>query len=157
MIDHNRLIQLLRYNKATGQFTWRVTRHRAIARQKAGTIRLDGYVALMIEQRLYRAHRLAWFYVTGEWPKGHIDHINQIRNDNRWSNLRDVTPQQNSLNARRRLGASGFRGVRWYQKNQKWGVVIGENGRRVFLGLFSDKADAAAAYQARYRVIYGTD
>ncbi|WP_428999737.1 HNH endonuclease signature motif containing protein [Stenotrophomonas maltophilia] len=52
---------------------------------------------------MYRQHRLAWLYMTGQWPSGEIDHINHDRSDNRWHNLRDVSHQANQQN---RAGAS---------------------------------------------------
>lgn len=52
----------------------------------------------MIHGYHYKASRLAWLYMTGEWPKYEMDHINHVKDDNRWVNLRDVTPAENCAN-----------------------------------------------------------
>lgn len=58
----------------------------------------DGYLESKIFDKLYKLHRLIWLWMTGEWPKYEIDHINGVRNDNRWINLRDVTHRENMMN-----------------------------------------------------------
>jgi len=97
MITLLRLQELLGYDPVTGIFTWRRTRRRGSG--AAGCLcKTHGYVNIGIDGRVYRAHRLAWLYVTGEWPKAHIDHINCLRHDNRWANLREATISQNKAN-----------------------------------------------------------
>ncbi|MDD0156969.1 HNH endonuclease signature motif containing protein, partial [Shigella flexneri] len=63
----------------------------------AGTISY-GYNAINIDGVRYFAHRLAWLYVYGEWPKQEIDHIDRNRRNNAISNLRDVSRVVNALN-----------------------------------------------------------
>jgi hypothetical protein len=63
---------------------------------------------------LYREHRLAWLYMTGEWPTHEIDHINGDRVDNRFCNLREATASENRWNSRKRVNnTSGYKGVSW--------------------------------------------
>jgi hypothetical protein len=90
-----RLRELLTYDPETGELRWRVTRRRAAKGSLAGTLNRNGYRNIEVEQRCYKAHRLAWLYVTGEWPKETIDHINCKRDDNRWANLRQATTAEN--------------------------------------------------------------
>jgi hypothetical protein len=88
--------KLLAYDPETGDFLWRKSRSRvARAGDIAGSEDGQGYVVIMVNQRHYQAHRLAFLFMTGKWPVGVIDHINTIRNDNRWCNLRELSRLEN--------------------------------------------------------------
>ena len=95
----------------------------------------------MIFRRQYKAHRLAWFYVHGEWPDGEIDHINWVKNDNRICNLRVVTHSENMQNTRRQDKGVTF-------KRGYWRARISLNKHQIFLGHFKNKEDAIAARKA---------
>lgn len=85
-----------------------------------------------------RGHIFAWYYIYGKIPENQIDHINNIRDDNRIINLRDVTPQQNQFNRK----VSGVT----QRKNGKWTARIGVNYKRINLGNFDTKQEAEEAY-----------
>ena len=100
-ITYEELINLLSYNPDTGYFYWKSKPNKKIVvGQLAGYTRYttQGYTFTRLNKIAYQAHRLAWLYVYGEWPKHFIDHKNGIRNDNRIKNLRDVSAKENSLN-----------------------------------------------------------
>ena len=97
-LNSERLKELLKYNPETGDFTWNFTRQRSIKGSKAGHINQKGYVAIGINGKVYRAHRLAWLYMTGEWPPQQIDHDNRIKSDNRWFNISLADNQINQRN-----------------------------------------------------------
>ena len=143
------LRQLLSYNPGTGVFTWLVAlRLGKPAGDVAGTLGADGYISISILRRKYKAHRLAWLYLHGEWPKDEIDHINGDRADNRLANLRPATRHKNSANKRRYSNnQSGRKGVNWHRQHQKWCTRITVNGKRKHIGLFHSLEDAADAYR----------
>ena len=141
-----RLRELLAYDPATGIFTWRVSRGGAKGRA-AGHLDRDGYLRVMIDGAQYYAHRLAWLYMTGEWPANQMDHKNGETGDNRFVNLREATRSQNQKNVRtHRDNASGFKGVVLDKPNKRWRAKIDHAGRTHFLGYFATAAEAHAAY-----------
>lgn len=86
-----------------------------------------------------------------------IDHIDQHRFfgfgivDNRRANLRIVTKSQNGANSRKNPKRSSiYKGVYWQTQVKKWHVQIELNGRKKYLGLFSNEIDAANAYDAAH-------
>ena len=83
------LRELLQYDPETGVVTRLVKSSNGIkVGDVAGTADARGYILIRVDGWLHLAHRLAWLHMTCEWPKGMIDHINGVRDDNRWSNLR---------------------------------------------------------------------
>lgn len=125
------LRELLHYDPETGVFTWRVKMWRALAGSIAGHVSQHGYRMIKISQWKWQAHRLAYLYMTGEHPPHDIDHINQIRSDNRWVNLRSATRKQNQENK----SNHAMRGIRW--DGGKWLVRIKTNGRTIYLARVS--------------------
>lgn len=90
---------MLHYDPETGTFTWLIDRSiRAYAGEVAGYTDKRGYVGISVDNVDYRASRLAWLYMTGEWPKRQVDHKNKIRGDNSWNNLRDISSLLNNNN-----------------------------------------------------------
>jgi hypothetical protein len=151
------LVLLLSYDPNTGQFRWRISKGgRAHEGDVAGTVLPSGYRRIKIDDRRYYSHRLAWLYVTGEWPAAEIDHINCDPGDNRWGNLRLATSSQNKANSRKRAdNTSGLKGVTWDGRNRKWQAQIMAGGRRRSLGYFADPAAAHAAYVAAATKTFG--
>lgn len=93
------LRHLLHYDPLTGAWTWINPRSRSLRKgDVAGTVRSDGRRQINISGRCYLASRLAWLYMTGEWPKDEVDHENRIKSDDRWDNLREATHSQNMFN-----------------------------------------------------------
>ena len=147
MITQARLRELLDYDPATGVFTWKVSRGPARVGSVAGWKETRGHICIEVDGRSYKAHRLAWLYVSGKWPRDQIDHINCVRTDNRIVNLREATSAENAANSLTyRNNTSGFKGVNWHKKTGKWRAYIGVEGRITHLGLFARVEDAAAAY-----------
>ena len=150
-----RLKEVLHYNPKTGVFKWKTTRPGCVSGRSAGTI-ASGYRQIEIDYKLFRAGRLAWMYMTGSWPECVIDHINGVRNDDRWKNLRSASYQENARNKRPcRRNKSGKVGVHKSHKKGWWGAGIGLNGHHIRLGHYKRKADAIAARLKAEKQYYG--
>lgn len=149
-LTHERLVSVLSYSPQTGEFTWKVSTTNSVrAGCRAGRKHRDGYITIGIDNCDYLAHRLAWLYVHGKWPENEIDHINQIRHDNRICNLRNATRSENARNrGMQSNNKSGFKGVCWDKSRNRWAACIRVHGKTIHLGRFSDAAEAHAAYVA---------
>lgn len=152
-VSHEQLKKNLFYDPVVGVFLWRKKLGRKFATfcDFAGRIDYAGYVKIKLNGREYSAHRLAWFYVHGDWPSEEIDHRNGKRSDNRIDNLREATKTQNAGNtackSNNKLGVKGVRQrqnglyeVRFHQKT---------------IGLFVSLEDAALAYLEKSKSHYG--
>ena len=150
LLTQSRLKELVAYDPETGIFTRLVrTANSTRVGDIAGGVMAIGYRIIKIDGRPYRAHRLAWLYMTGDWPVDGMDHINGARDDNRISNLREATQTQNGQNqAIHCNNKCGFMGVDWHRASGKWRSQIGFEGRLKHLGLFDSPDDAHAAYVA---------
>lgn len=99
-----------------------------------------------VDKTRVMAHRLAWFYTYGRWPTQDIDHINEVKNDNRFCNLREATRAQNMQNVRKhKHNTSGLKGVCWHSQRKRWRAFIFLDRKQKHLGLFDTKEDAYAA------------
>ena len=108
----------------------------------------------MIAGKRYRGNKLAWFYMTGEWPMLIVDHKNRISDDDRWKNLRLATGEQNNANAKiRSHNRVGLKGVQKHRK--RWRALIGSNENRIVIGSFDCPAAAHFAYVVESDKRYG--
>lgn len=134
--------KVIRYEPGTGKFIWLDGRRgRVIPGAEAGSLRPTGYITICLFGRDYLAHRLAWFFVHGAWPKEMIDHINGVRTDNRIENLREATAQQNQYN-RNASGVTNFPG-----RKKPYASRICVDRKVIFLGYFKTEKEARNAYQ----------
>lgn len=145
-----RLRHCLSYDPTTGEFTRLVDSYRGVAKagSKPGRLFKNGYIYIALDCKRYLAHRLAWLYVYGAWPAEQIDHINQVKTDNRIENLRAVTPRVNNENRRKAQSQNlvGLRGVSWHAHSKKWRSRITVRGVEYRLGLYDTAEDASEAY-----------
>lgn len=158
MLTLTRLKDFASYDAETGLFI----RNRPTGRWDrfpAGTVigkanRL-GYIELRIDGKLYRAHRLAWFYCFGQWPKNEIDHINGNPSDNRIANLREATRSQNGSNLKlSKANTSGLKGVHLH-KPGVWRARIAPRKKSICLGLYDCPAAAHFAYVIAAKELFG--
>lgn len=159
MLKHSRLLEVLHYDPLSGVFTWRIRRGgSAIVGSIAGGLNSDGYLQIKIDGVLYKAHRLARFYVNGVMPGDdvEIDHRNRIRTDNMFSNLREADDSQTACNRSTRSdNSSGVPGVNWNTEAGKWRVRVQKNGKRLLVGDFVDFDEAVAAREVVVNAWHG--
>lgn len=147
MLTQDRLKELLHYDMITGNFTWYFRKRGVKKSMLAGGLSVNGrYLRIGVEGERYFAHRLAFLYVEGFFPKGEVDHISGNGLDNKWSNLRVVDHPENMRNIKiSRANTSGFTGVCWHKLGKKWSVEIRVDGAKKYLGLFTNFSDAITA------------
>jgi hypothetical protein len=154
-----RLKELLEYSPDTGLFFWRQDRGGRRAGDIAGCKKRT-YIVISVDDRVYRAHHLAWLYMTGEWPEPFVDHRDLNKHNNVWDNLRLATKSQNMANVGViKSNASGFKGVSRYLAGEKygkpWQACICVNNKSKHLGHFATKEEAHAAYCDAASKIFG--
>ena len=151
-----KLRELLHYEPETGIFTWKISNSsRVKVGDVAGCLNGDGYLQIRVQSRPHKAHRLAWLYVYGSWPKDQIDHINRNRPDNRIANLREVSRKQNNQNkSKPSNNTSGHPGVYWHKQNSKWRARIKQHQKNIHLGYFTDIEEAVAARKAAEKLYW---
>lgn len=151
-LTQSRLKELLAYDPATGEFSWLVAASRRVkAGQRAGSLCVTtGYRMVKVDGRDYLAHRLAFLFMTGEWPEDRLDHENLNKADNRWANLRPATFAENIRNRGvQKNTQSGLKGVHFAPTRtsfKKWAAHIRIDGVLKTLGYFANPEDAHAAY-----------
>ena len=151
ILTQSRLKELLHYDPVTGIFTWATKRKYVAANigDVAGGINGDGYIQIKLDTVLHQAHRLAFLYVNGKFPTSQVDHINHVRADNRFNNLRKCTNRENTQNQGvSSNNTSGVTGVSWHVCNNNWNVIIGVNMKSVYVGSYSNFDDAVSARKA---------
>jgi hypothetical protein len=143
------LRSILHYNPETGVFTSKTKRGSIKVGDIVGTRKSDdGRNIIRINYTAYFASRLAWLYMTGEWPKFEVDHKDTDPSNDRWENLRDVTSTVNMQN-RRHAGKkkhSNLLGAHWCNQRKLWKSSIRVNGGSVHLGVFDSAEKASEAY-----------
>lgn len=139
----DRVRQLLYYNADTGVFTWKANLRGRFARigTEAGFASGNQYLRMCVDGFTSGAHQFAWLYMTGQWPDMEVDHINGVRDDNRFANLRLVTSSQNRCNSRPRNFLKGIS-----KHRNSWVAQITVNKQRIYLGCYRTPEEAHAVY-----------
>lgn len=155
MITADEVRRLFDYNPSSGLLSWRLSNSpRAHIGSQAGCKKPNGYIQVDIRKRAYKAHRLAWLHFYGQWPSGHIDHVNGVKDDNRIKNLRVATNSQNQANVQiRKNSRSGLKGASF--QAGRWRAQIKFNRKNISLGYFDTAYEAHLAYAAKARELFG--
>ena len=142
MAERSELMRLLEYHPASGLFTNKLRRGKQKAGQVTGTLHHKGYIHISINGKKYLAHRLAMLFMTGSIP-ALVDHKNQVKDDNRWDNLRAVNNTESEKNKPlRKDNKSGVVGV--YLVDGKYKASIRLNKKLLHLGTFHTFEEACA-------------
>lgn len=143
----------LLYSPDTGEFFWAEDTGKKKKDSLAGSLNKSlGYWTIRYNKKLYYAHRLAFLALTGDLPESHVDHINGIRSDNRWCNLRPASHRQNlSYRGKPKNNTSGQKGVYWATRDKVW-VAAFANRK---LGHFKDFESACECYKEHTKVLLG--
>ena len=148
------LKEKLHYDKDTGVFTWldvKSNGYKMRGKVAGNTNALTGYSSIgftLSEAKfyVYLAHRLAWLYEYGEFPKDGLDHINHVKTDNRIKNLRIATKRENIRNmSMSSNNTTGHTGVCFSKANNKYVAYVKVNYKQIHLGYFKNVEDAAKA------------
>jgi hypothetical protein len=153
-----RVKELLDYNPETGEFTWKTNRRgRRQKGMSAGCIHPNGYLRISIDYRLYNGQRLAWLFLTGDWPTKFIDHIDGNPTNNKASNLRECNYSENAFNRKiSSANKSGYKGVSFVKSTKKWGAWIKIDGKSINLGSkFNSPQEAHEAYKIASQKFFG--
>jgi len=162
VINQTELKKVLSYNQYTGEFTWLKRGRSYFASYRsycswnakhagiiAGSLHLGSrgktYVHIHINGVTYKAHRLAYLYMIGEWPD-EIDHDDGDGVNNEWVNINSVTRQKNGCNKRLPSNnTSGVVGVGWSNSSNKWQSYIKVKQENIYLGKYNDFFEAVCA------------
>lgn len=147
MLTQKRLKEALSYNPDTGIFIRKESPskwHDRFIGKEAGGKDNKGYVIIKVDGKPYKAHRLVFLYMDGYLPEGQVDHIDRVKHNNAYSNLRsDVTPTCQRRNTGNNCNnTSGVKGVYWHPQ-QEWRASITVNGHKKHLGCFANDFDEA--------------
>ena len=155
MISAEELRELVDYDPDSGVFTRRKrTSSSTRIGDVVGNVNAGGYIEMSVGGKRSYGHRLAFLWMTGEIPPV-VDHINGVRSDNRWINLRAADAALNAENRRNRpRGANPLLGVSWHRGAQKWTCCIQVRGTYKYLGLFVDPEEAHQVYLAAKRELH---
>lgn len=153
-LDLEHVRRVLAYEADSGKFIWLESKRSDRIGQSAGARNKYGHIVIRVGRYGYMAHRLAFFYLNGEWPTGEVDHINGDPSDNRLSNLRIVRKSENLQNRyRAKRGASGgLLGVK--RCGRRWVAAITLNYKTKYLGCFGSPEEAHDAYLCAKRDIH---
>lgn len=113
-----------------------------------------GYLEVRVKGTRYRVHRLAFLWVTGEWPENLVDHINRVPSCNAWHNLRDVTNSENLWNTKGRA-SSGVKGVYKVKGYELWTGTVMKQYTKHYAGCYPTIDEAAAAVRMLREQLHG--
>jgi hypothetical protein len=157
ILTQARLKELLNYDPLSGDFVWiKQASSRALAGSNAGCQNSAGYIVIAIDGVQYRAHRLAWLYMSGSFPQKFLDHRDLNRANNRFENLREASYCENSWNRPiSSNNSSGVKGISFDKKNGVWRATFFYKGKKIDVGRFDSIEKAKEQVQLRRSELHG--
>jgi hypothetical protein len=152
--DAEYLRSILQYDPDTGLCLWLDSIGAAKKGSIAGSCRKNGRRVIKIGSRTYQAPRLAWLYMTGEWPETTVDHEDRDPTNDRWSNLRLASKAQQAIKQGiHSHNTPGVTGV--YKRFGKYCATIQSEYKQIWLGTFNTEEKAIAARKAAEEKYFG--
>jgi len=134
------LHRLFRYDGETGKLYWKISPaiHVKVG-DEAGRITSNGYLKVTIKKKNYAVHRIIYKMFHKVEPPDYLDHINEVKTDNRIENLREI---DNGHNNRRSKKGSGVSTLIYYGGNKRYRAEPNFNGKHHYLGYFDTFEEA---------------
>jgi hypothetical protein len=134
------------------------TRHTKDRILKQSATKTQPYPLVVLQKngvrKAFKVHQLMAMVFLGHKPNGHtivVDHINNIKTDNRIENLQLVTARKNS--SKDTVSTSKYTGVSWCKATNRWKAQIQHKKQVIYLGVYSSEYDAYAAYKNKLNQI----
>ena len=148
--------EIVDYDPQTGFFVWKKTTASHYAGVRAGGLNERGYEIIHFDGYQVYGHHLAWLLMKGEWPENILAHRDEVNGNNQWSNIVLTSPSKNKHTTRlMKSNTSGFRGVSWHKRDQRWRASIRHLKVQIDIGRFDTAEQAAAAYQREASRLFG--
>ena len=145
-----RLRELMTYDPYTGLFTNRFGQVLGSGQTRAK------YIRIAIDNKMYLAHRLAWFWIHDEWPAYDLDHIDGNGQNNAIINLQQLDVGTNLRKGKQyKNNKTGNRGVMFETRRGKYKSQITYAGKNYFIGYFSTAEEAHEAYLKKLKELRG--
>ncbi|HKY52809.1 MAG TPA: HNH endonuclease [Anaerolineales bacterium] len=156
-LDIKALKEVLSYDPESGLFTWQKRTSTCVrVGAVAGCKDAYGYVVIRIYGVLYKAHRLAFAFMGKELGDSLVDHKDGNPSNNRFSNLRPATHDENMRHSKKQDNCtSKWKGVCWDKRRGKWISRIVFQGRVHNLGRFDCEREAAEEYMFAALELHG--
>jgi hypothetical protein len=157
MITQERVRHLFNYLPDAGQLIRLVrTSNRVHIGDDAGSASHRGYRKVHVDGKRYYEHCVIWLWMTGEWPRDQIDHIDMDASNNRWGNLREASQTENNANTHIHIdNTSGVKGVYFDKERNLWAAQLHIHRKHIFLGRFNSRNAAHEAYKDGARRYFG--
>jgi hypothetical protein len=143
------------FNLVDGKLIWKIDRKRCKIGMRAGCVNPGNfYRQVYIDNKKYMEHRIIFLMHYGYFPPM-IDHINQIKDDNRIENLRAADKHTNQYNSPAKSWGCGLKGVTFDKSRNKWIANIRTKDNRKFLGRFKTPEEAHEVYKKAALDLHG--
>ena len=158
MITQEYVKELFDYHQ-DGYLIWKSRRSKVTLLMVAGTKETTDthqYKDIKIDGKSYRTHRVIFLWHHGWLPKT-VDHEDTNTDNNKISNLRPATDSQSCMNRKKQKtpSSSRFKGVSWDKEMKKWSACIRIDRKLKRIGIFKDEVEAANAYDAKAKELFG--
>lgn len=150
------VMRLFNYDPLTGVLTAKTKVKKRQIGDVLGTADKRGYLAVSVNTAPCLIHRIAWLFMTGQWPAHEVDHINGNKGDNRFANLRAATRGENAKNRKfSSNNTSGVKGVCRHKRSPNWRAMVYVDGKQIGLGFFKTIEEAEKAVKRERERLHG--